>query len=134
MAESCHRGDLQISRPDGVRLARWGQANRPAGAGTSRTAGKDGVRYRPDPCRHSAYGRFPEAPIGVRDDPPPGEASRLEIGPQASSTRQSLTNIGEADDLCRLSPGELPQALESGAVHFRTGSIGGALPAIRPSS
>lgn len=36
------------------------------------------------------------------------------------------------DDLCRLAPTGLATALERGGVRFRTGSIRGAFPAIRP--
>lgn len=37
------------------------------------------------------------------------------------------------DDLCRLAPRELTQALDREEIRFRSGSIGGALPTIRPS-
>jgi len=37
-----------------------------------------------------------------------------------------------SDELCRLAPAGLVAALERGAIRFRTGSIRGALPTIRP--
>lgn len=43
------------------------------------------------------------------------------------------TCVLENRDLCRLAPDGLARALEAGTIRFRTGSIRGALPALRPS-
>jgi hypothetical protein len=43
------------------------------------------------------------------------------------------TCVLEGQELCRLPPDRLTRALEGGAIRFRTGSIRGALPTLRPS-
>lgn len=50
----------------------------------------------------------------------------------ALPAEQAGTCVLAGDDLCRLDAAALPQALENGELQFRAGSVGGALPSIRP--
>jgi hypothetical protein len=90
-------------------------------------------------------GRFSAEEVGALafagSPPDPGELARY--WHEALLTARAILEILPADEagacvlegqeLCRLPPRDLAAALERGGLRFRTGSIRGALPTLRPS-
>lgn len=89
------------------------------------------ARYTTSEVAELAFsGPSPDAAELAREWHAALEEARLLIDELPVETAGSCVLLGERE-LCRLAPGDLPRALGTGDVSFRSGSIRGALPEVR---